>query len=46
MNDIQAIRVFGIFDKGSKKHQAGSVWDIDGIAPTIDTMMGGIGNLW
>lgn len=42
MNDIQPIRMFGIFDKGKKKHQAGSVWDKEKIAPTLDTMMGGV----
>lgn len=41
MNDVQPIRMFGIFDKGKKRHQAGSVWDKEKIAPTLDTMMGG-----
>ena len=39
--DLQAIRQFGIFDKDGKRHQAGSVWDKNGLAPTLDTMQGG-----
>ena len=37
---LQAKRIGGIFD-GETKHQAGSVWDKDGLAPTLDTMQGG-----
>ena len=44
MNDIELKRLLGIFDKGSQKHQAGSVWDKELISPTLDTMMGGIDN--
>lgn len=33
--DLQAIRQFGIFDKDGKRHQAGSVWDKNGLAPTL-----------
>lgn len=33
-------RIGGIFD-GDTKHQAGSVWDKEGLAPTLDTMQGG-----
>lgn len=36
-----ATRIGGIFDKENKKHQAGSIWDIEGISPTLDTMQGG-----
>lgn len=36
-----AIRIGGIFDKENKQHQAGSIWDIEGISPTLDTMQGG-----
>ena len=42
--DLQAIRQFGIFDKDGKRHQAGSVWDKNGLAPTLDTMQGGTDN--
>ena len=37
---LEARRIGGIFD-GDTKHQAGSVWDIEGISPTLDTMQGG-----
>ena len=37
---LQAKRIGGIFDSETK-HQAGSVWDKDGLAPTLDTMQGG-----
>jgi len=33
-------RLGGLYD-GETKHQAGSVWDIKYIAPTVDTMQGG-----
>lgn len=36
----EAIRIGGIFDT-DKKHQAGSIWDKEGLAPTLDTMQGG-----
>ena len=36
-----ATRIGGIFDKENKQHQAGSIWDIEGISPTLDTMQGG-----
>lgn len=36
-----AIRLGGVFDTEKSKHQAGSVWDVDGLAPTLDTMQGG-----
>lgn len=33
-------RLGGLWD-GETKHQAGSVWDKDGVAPTLDTCQGG-----
>ena len=39
--DIKQNRLYGIFDTESTKHQAGSVWDIEGLCPTLDTMQGG-----
>jgi site-specific DNA-cytosine methylase len=30
-----------MFDDDKGKHQAGSVWDTDGLSPTLDTMAGG-----
>ena len=37
----QQNRLGGVFDDEKGKHQAGSVWDKDGLAPTLDTMQGG-----
>lgn len=37
---METIRLGGLWD-GATKHQAGSVWDKNLIAPTIDTMQGG-----
>ena len=37
---LEAKRIGGLFD-GETKHQAGSVWDTNGVAPTLDTMQGG-----
>lgn len=38
---VEVIRKYGIFDEGNSKHQAGSVYDKDGLCPTLDTMQGG-----
>lgn len=40
---METRRLGGLFD-GETKHQAGSVWDKEFAAPTIDTMQGGIEN--
>ena len=34
-------RIGGVFDTKESKHQAGSVYDKNGLAPTLDTMQGG-----
>ena len=34
-------RLYGIFDTDTSKHQAGSVYDENGLSPTLDTMQGG-----
>lgn len=39
---METIRLGGLNDKNGDKHQSGSVWDKQGIAPTIDTMTGGM----
>lgn len=39
--DPKCVRVFGIFDDHKGKHQAGSVWEKRGLAPTLDTMQRG-----
>ena len=38
---METRRLGGLFD-GETKHQAGSVWDKEFVAPTIDTMRGGV----
>ena len=40
-NDEKVIRKYGLFDKNNKVHQAGSVYDKEGFAPTLDTGTGG-----
>ena len=40
MRTKQSKRIGGIYDDDTK-HQAGSVWSIKFISPTIDTMTGG-----
>lgn len=37
----QVVRKYGLFDTEKSKHQAGSVYDKNGLAPTLDTMQGG-----
>ena len=38
---VEPKRIGGLFDTGTSKHQAGSIWDKECISPTIDTMQGG-----
>lgn len=38
---IDPMRIGGLFDTETSKHQAGSIWDKECISPTIDTMQGG-----
>lgn len=35
------VRLGGLFDTEKGSHQAGSVWDVEKISPTLDTMQGG-----
>ena len=52
----EVVRKYGVFDKENQKHQAGSVYDENGLSPTLDTMQGGwrqpcieikqVGQLW
>ena len=39
-DNVESTRIGGIFDT-DKKHQAGAIWDKEGLAPTLDTMQGG-----
>lgn len=38
---LESRRIGGLFDTEKSKHQAGSIWDINGLSPTLDTMQGG-----
>lgn len=38
---VEVKRKYGIFDNEKSRHQAGSVYDENGLAPTLDTMQGG-----
>lgn len=38
---LEVRRIGGVFDDEKSKHQAGSIYDIEGLAPTLDTMQGG-----
>lgn len=38
---IKVNRIGGIFDTEKSKHQAGSIYDKNGLSPSIDTMQGG-----
>ena len=38
---LETKRLGGVFDTEKSKHQAGSVFDKDGLSPTLDTMQGG-----
>lgn len=51
ITDSKVTRLGGIFDKENEKHQAGSIYDKEGLSPTIDTGVGGwrqplIASLW
>lgn len=39
--ELKSVRLGGVFDTEKSKHQAGSVWDKEGLSPTLDTMQGG-----
>lgn len=39
--DPKCVRIGGIFDTEKSKHQAGSIYDKEQIAPTLDAMQGG-----
>ena len=39
--DPKCVRIGGIFDTEKTKHQAGSIYDKEGLAPSIDTMQDG-----
>ena len=39
--DPKCVRIGGIFDTETSTHQAGSIYDKDGLSPTLDIMQGG-----
>ena len=39
--DPKCVRVYGLYDDEKSKHQAYSIWDENGLSPTLDTMKGG-----
>ena len=41
VEELEPIRLGGLYDDGDSKHQAGAIWDKDAISPTLDTMQGG-----
>lgn len=40
-DELKSVRLFGLFDTEKSRHQAGSVWDKNRLAPTLDTAQGG-----
>lgn len=38
---VEVNRLYGIFDNNKSTNQAGSVYDTNGLSPTLDTMQGG-----
>lgn len=41
VEELEPIRLGGLYDSEEGKHQAGAIWDKDAISPTLDTMQGG-----
>lgn len=41
VEELNPIRLGGLYDDEDGKHQAGAIWDKDAISPTLDTMSGG-----
>lgn len=41
VEDLEPIRLGGLYDDENSRHQAGAIWDKDAISPTLDTMQGG-----
>ena len=40
-NYVKVERIGGLYDKDGKTHQAGSIYEVGGVAPTLSTMQGG-----
>lgn len=41
VEDLEPVRLGGLYDTEDGRHQAGAIWDKDAISPTLDTMQGG-----
>ena len=41
IEELEPIRLGGLYDSEEGRHQAGAIWDKDAISPTLDTMQGG-----
>ena len=41
IEELEPIRLGGLYDDEDGRHQAGAIWDKDAISPTLDTMQGG-----
>ena len=39
--EVEPVRIGGLYDTKTSKHQAGAIWDKGAVAPTVDTMQGG-----
>ena len=39
--EVEPVRIGGLYDTETSKHQAGAIWDKGAVAPTVDTMQGG-----
>lgn len=37
----KSVKIGGLFDDKKVQHQAGSIWDTNGLSPTVDTCQGG-----
>ena len=41
VEELNPVRLGGLYDTEEGRHQAGAIWDKDAISPTLDTMQGG-----
>lgn len=41
IEELEPVRLGGLYDSEEGRHQAGAIWDKDAISPTLDTMQGG-----
>ena len=41
VEELEPVRLGGLYDSEEGRHQAGAIWDKNAISPTLDTMQGG-----